>query len=341
MNAGVHMGVAGRVVDVQVLEGKTPRARRIMRGNDSRAKVRAMRRGEVRLVLRTGSFKNLILNQGLDKIGTTSILTLFQCCAAGTGNTATAVTQTGLVAEVARTSTILSGAGNTGTTTPNALTRVYRRTFDFPALGTDRNISELGFSDSSSVGANLFSRVLVAVGGTPTAVTVTATQQLRVIYELTLSVNAVDGNFNVNFGGTWGSVTGVSRVQAWVFPTLNTNGTVSTGEEPFGMNSAWVSTSTAAHSAVGTNSDRFTGQTVSSASSGVTAGYTAGTYYRERTTTFALNNANHSIGCIGIQGVGGGSTGQNSGWVALFSAPKVKTNTQTLSVTTRISWARM
>lgn len=99
-----------------------------------------------------------------------------------------AVNQTGLGAEVKRTNTYLTGSPNCGTTnTVGTGTRVLKRTFDFTAEVSPQNYEELGWSYSGSAASNLFSRVLIT-GGT---VTVLASQQLRVIYELTIVVSPI------------------------------------------------------------------------------------------------------------------------------------------------------
>lgn len=99
-----------------------------------------------------------------------------------------AVNQTSLETEARRSTGYLTGAGNCGTSiVGNVLTM--KRTYEFDAV-TDpggENITELGFSwdaDDDPDGDNLFSRVLIAGG----AVAVAQTFQLRVIYELAVTV---------------------------------------------------------------------------------------------------------------------------------------------------------
>jgi len=99
-----------------------------------------------------------------------------------------AVNQTSLTTEARRNTSYMTGAGNCGTSiVDNTLTM--KRTYEFAAV-TDpggENIAELGFSwdaDDDPDGDNLFSRVLIA-GGT---VNVAQTFQLRVIYELAVTV---------------------------------------------------------------------------------------------------------------------------------------------------------
>lgn len=116
-------------------------------------------------------------------------VTVSSSATVGSGEfTVYAVNQTSLTTEVRRSTSYLTGAGNCGTSiVSNTLTM--KRTYEFAAV-TDpggENIAELGFSwdeDDDPDGDNLFSRVLIAGG----AVTVAQTFQLRVIYELAVTV---------------------------------------------------------------------------------------------------------------------------------------------------------
>jgi hypothetical protein len=321
---GIGLGLCGRVVDVQVRE-----------------------RGLI--VWNSGPFKNLILTQGLDKIATTVIANVFTYCVVGTGNTPPAANQTGLVAEAARTGNYLSGAGNCGTTrvTPTKITMC--RTFDFPVGALNGNYSELGFSSSSSPGGNLFSRVLIQSGGTPVAVSVSSSQSLRVVYELEINLPGSASAFSINFGGAWGTVTGNMAVQDTIYnayddtplsAVISSGGTQAQlgnagGLEPSRPVACCISDSAAALQPVGTYTNR-TG-TASSAKSSVLATYTAGTFYRDRTATFVTTDGDIN----GIRSIILGDYSYNQHFVALLDAPKNKTNTQTLSITFRVSWAAL
>ncbi len=93
-----------------------------------------------------------------------------------------AVNQTGLDTEVKRSNSYLSGSGNCGTSFTSTDVAM-QRTYDFSAEGSNINYSELGWSNTTSSGANLFSRALVS-GGT---VSVLTGQSLRVVYTLTVT----------------------------------------------------------------------------------------------------------------------------------------------------------
>lgn len=94
------------------------------------------------------------------------------------------INQTGLDTEVKRSNTYLTGAGNCGSTLAGSV-NTHQRTFDFPIEDSDQTYNEVGFSDSSSAGANLNMRGIFA--GAP--VSVLAGQQLRVIYFVMVTVS--------------------------------------------------------------------------------------------------------------------------------------------------------
>ena len=128
--------------------------------------------------------KNMILNQGKDSVmgGAHTFASTFRYCAAGSGSTAVSATDTGLVTEIVRTGTLLTGSGNCGTTIASQ-TVTMRRTFDFPVETGSVNYRELGFSGTASSGANLWSRVLISGG----VVSLVSGQSLRVVYDLAVT----------------------------------------------------------------------------------------------------------------------------------------------------------
>lgn len=120
--------------------------------------------------------------------------------------------QQAMASEVKRTATYLTGTGNCGSTISGDDTTI-RRTFDFSTEASPQNYTELGWSWASTVselsGNTLFSRTLISGG----SVTVLAGQQLRVIYDLTLTCS----NTGLN--------TGAITINGWpVSPATDTNG---------------------------------------------------------------------------------------------------------------------
>lgn len=93
------------------------------------------------------------------------------------------IDQTGLFTEIQRSNGYLAGAGNCGTSYV-ANTVKMKRTYEFDTQVSSVNYAELGFSWSHDSGQNCFSRVLIEGG----AVTVQTDFQLRVIYELSVTI---------------------------------------------------------------------------------------------------------------------------------------------------------
>lgn len=144
-------------------------------------------------VTETGKFKNLILDNFLSRFANNDqMISAAILCRVGTGTTPPANTDTSLVSQIgtiART----DGAETVGVIdAPN--NRVVAKSFhQFIAnIGAiTGNISEIGFDFIS--GSGLCSRSLTKDSfGTPTPITVTATDQLVVEYELQVYVPLVD-----------------------------------------------------------------------------------------------------------------------------------------------------
>ena len=167
--------------------------------------------------------KNMILNQGKNMVmgGSRTIQASFTHCAVGTGTTPVAATDTGLTSEAAaaRTNTYLTGTGNCG---PSWVGQVgtMRRTFDFAIETVNQSYTELGWSYTSTKAANLFSKTLIS-GGT---VTVLAGQQLRVVYDVSITC-APTGvqTANLTVGG-WGTPAGTWALQSNMFMGVTTTG---------------------------------------------------------------------------------------------------------------------
>jgi hypothetical protein len=153
-----------------------------------------------------------------------------------------AINQTGLGGEVHRTGTYLTGSGNCGTTY-SAGVYTHQRTYDFPIETSDQTYYEVGFSNSSTSGANLNMRGILSSA----PVNVVIGQQVRLIYYVLVTVTPISPRarsvsisgwpalpYNVAFAsGTPGVVTLVG----YGFP-LNTQvffeGTVNPGGVTFG-----------------------------------------------------------------------------------------------------------
>lgn len=145
-------------------------------------------------------FDNLILNNGLNRIGTGAIGSY---CQVGSGSTAPLVTDTSLQSLVASAGAISQSDGNGST----PYYGWHRRTYRFNAGVATGNLSEVGIGWTTG-SSTLFSRALIRDGGgSPTTITVLADEVLDVIYELRLYPPETDSTFNLVINGTTYTVT--------------------------------------------------------------------------------------------------------------------------------------
>jgi hypothetical protein len=140
-------------------------------------------------------FNNLILDAGLNRIGTGSMGTHAQV---GTGSTAPVNADTALQTRIANSSSVLS------TTTAIQASAPYYgsliRTFRFNTGVAAGNLSEVGIGWATS--GSLFSRALIKDGnGDPTTITILSDETLDVIYELRFYPPATDSTFDLTLAG--------------------------------------------------------------------------------------------------------------------------------------------
>jgi len=168
-------------------------------------------------VKQEGEMHNLVLDQGLDYVASFGLsIPVFAYCAVGTGSTAPAVTDTGLVAEISRVNTTYQG--DSRNMVSNGVYDVTRY-FEFTYGAANGNLTEFGMSPNSAAGTNLFSRALfVDGGGTPTPITKTSAEKLRIAYTLTVTLTPTvmtAGSFTItNIGAINGNYTLISGVPA-------------------------------------------------------------------------------------------------------------------------------
>jgi len=281
----------------------------------------------------TGWFKNLILNQGLDAIGTQGAPLNY--CHIGTGTTTPAVTQTAL------TSFTAAVANSSNATVTNAGAPTYASAhvipYTFAQGAVVGNMTEVGVGWSNA-GATLFSRALITdANGNPTTLTVTAIDSLTVYYKITFTPStAVSTGSIVLNGTTYNYQASLANAASFAYPTnlLLWSGVmigVATGSN-YHMMAAPGTTTT-----LGPVTDVPTG-TVNNwlYTTPTTATYILGSYYRDATHTGTINDFNLAggIGALMPQQY------NNSPYQYVFTPPIPKDNTKTLSLTFRTSWAR-
>ena len=154
-------------------------------GIHGRFKLLAMRPdGAVRA--ETPWFSNMILDAGLNRLGTTVSAAGF--CVVGTGTSEPALAQTQLETFVASTSTLQANSANTIATSPFGARKV--NTYRFALGAVVGNMTEVGVGWTATT---LFSRELIRDSeGVPTSFTVLVDEQLDVVYEVTVYPPLVD-----------------------------------------------------------------------------------------------------------------------------------------------------
>jgi len=166
-------------------------------------------------VKQSWSFKNLVVNQGLNSmsLGSGSIYTLTNWAAVGGGSTPPSGTDNGLQIEFSGRTDSDGGiqdvmCGFSGSIQSGSY-GAFRRTRLFTEAQGNGTIAEIGFF-ANSIGNSIFSRALILdVSGSPTTITKTSDDQLRVTYEIRsyAPFSDVTGSF------TWGSTTYNYRIR--------------------------------------------------------------------------------------------------------------------------------
>ena len=247
------------------------------------------------------------------------------------------VNQTGLTSESKRTNTYLTGAGNCGTTFSGGILTL-RRTFDFTAEAAPVNYAELGWANSATPGANLFSRTLIA-GGT---VSVGVDQLLRVIYDLavTFSPNTLTGGATTITG--WPVAPASTQDGDYIFTNVNTSNTFGR----VGTSGATVTSGNEIEPAVTTTilgygsastapsyGSAYSPTSIASANS-TKGSFTPGTWSITRSVTFAQGTGNST----GIRNM---YLNDGAAFVFVWDEAQTKANTHTLTLTQPQSWGRV
>jgi len=171
---------------------------------------------------------NLILTQTYDVLmfgtGGTGWMDLARYAVVGTGSTPPDPSQTGLVSEVARTITDQTGDMSGTKTITRLANGVYSvtvaREFTEAQVG-NRNLTEWGFSPSSTAGGNLMCRELFRDGnGNPIVITPYSDQRLRLIYAFSLSFNPLQAPASITIDGL-GTFTGTAYVRGGRDPSAS------------------------------------------------------------------------------------------------------------------------
>jgi hypothetical protein len=274
-----------------------------------------------RALQETPWFSNLILNSGLNRIGTDRAI--FGAMV-GTGTSTPVVSQTALDAQATFTSTTGPGFGTntSNNSSPYQNTRLFVYRTSLGAL--NGNYSEVGVGWQSG---SCFARELIRDGSNnPTTISVSSSEQLDVYYQLAIYPPLTDTNYAITITGVGSrNVTGraseVNDVSSWQ-PNLNS------------VCEAQPTASTVYTGAIGSITGSPSGtQGVNTSQSN--ASYSNNSYTRESTFNWGVNSGNFAIRSLKLR------------WQGLILAFQyeldstfTKTNLQTLSFNASVSWAR-
>lgn len=263
-------------------------------------------------------FENLILDQGLNRMGVGNIVSRIHV---GSGSNPPQVTDTGLQSPLAETN-LISGSATSGAVSPEY--GWYRVTYRFNMGVAAGNISEVAACWATG-NASAFSRALIKDGnGNPITLTVLPSDILDVTYELRCYAPPGDINFQATIDGV------VTDCVA----------------RPTGINSAYYWAPTFAQKVMVGNCAAYSGdlgtvnqqpQGTGGVGSSSTLAYVNNSFRTEFTLDWSLVQANFAGGIKSIY------VASNCGsWQCSFTPPIAKPadGTKSLRLNGYISWAR-
>lgn len=268
----------------------------------------------------TGWFKNVILNQGLNRFGSAAYA---NNCQVGSGSATPAPTQTGLANFVAGTAN--TGGGDVeGRRSEPPYFGWTRRQFRFAAGTATGALTELGVGWTAT-GNNLFSRALILdANDNPTTIVVLSDEVLDVLYELRMYPRVEDRVFTTEIEGIERSciirAANVTSSSRWC-PSFTSG--VSQVPWPYVYNGPIgpITGSPSGNSSNGGNG---------------TYPYVDGSLERVFEGTWGLNDANLVGGLSALTWIG-----INAGaWQMSFNPPLAKDNTKTLMLRYKVVWTR-
>lgn len=272
-------------------------------------------------------FDNLITNEGLNKVTTTAV---GSHCFVGSGNNPPNVNDASLQSLVATTSTIQS----TSQTSQLSVSPYYWSsivTYRFAQGAAAGNLSEIGIGQSGQ--SWIFSRALIKdTSGTPTTVTVMASEYLDVSYELRTYIPMSDVNVTRTMAGTNYDVlmraAGGSSSNYWL-PYY-----IIAGNSMNYMAIQCYSGNIGA-TVLATPSSSITGNLRSA----TTAAYVNNSLKRRMSVTLGLNDDNTAGGIRSIMLYTNGTTGLGA-YQFQFTPNLPKNSSNIVTFTFDISWAR-
>lgn len=256
--------------------------------------------------------------------------------------------QTQLTTQVKRTNTYLTGSPYCQSSLAGNVLSM-RRTFDFTAEVGTVNYTEIALGWANAPSTAIFSRILM---GAP--ITVLGSQQLRVTYQLNVTVTPPAPFAKTAIVNGWPvppavGTTGVEAVQFIGLNSVQTSGATNSFDTGFGAAEPsaganigiFIATDAAAPASFGSAVGRSGAVNIGAGA----AAYIAGSYYVDKSTTFAVGTGNGTA----WRSMGYGFYLPSSGWnpssqttmVFVFDEAQTKLNTHTLTLTWRFSWSRV
>lgn len=267
-------------------------------------------------------FPNLITDLGLNKMGTSSgdNTTWYRV---GTGSTTPSVLDTQLVAQVASTNAT-QGSNVWAATTTAPYYEYVRQVKRFSPPGTNYNITELGIGWAAT-GTTLFSRALIKdSSGNPTTLTWLSTEFLDVSYELRAERYTTDTSATITINGV---STALTIRRAYITQVGNTGTDNWFSNSAMTGGSVYLNTGAIAAVTTGPSGTRID-------ASSTVAAYSNNSLYREVTSTWSLNSGSGTFQSAELLLPTGW-------WQVKFDPAIVKTSNDIVSMTYRLSWARV
>lgn len=292
----------------------------------------------------TDWFDNLILDSGLDLIGTSS--TYLDACQIGTSGAAEDAAQTALLAPTAGTATRVSAFSSAANTPPYKGSSAI--TYRFPVGVAAGELFEVGVGPSATEGSTLFSRSLIRnLVGEATGVLVFDDEILDVQYQLTVLPPAGDLSGGFNLAGIDYSYTlRAARITAnanWA--PYRASQVAVAGQAVRGIFTATTGAHAIAYNGAIRGEDSFPTSTASANCSSVTnTAYVPGSHkaaallrWLDTAANFAEGFRSAEFGFAPVTGDGGNSIG----WYQVeFTPPIPKSANETLLLSVEVSWGR-
>lgn len=277
-----------------------------------------------KVIVKSKKKKNLILNQGLDFLALRSFVENVSSCAVSSSTIGPLFTDTGLISEFDRVSTLDTSLQTSASTSLSGNIYSFTRIFKFDTSVNPSFYGTIGWSYTNTPGNNLFSKSLILTpSGGAGPVFVASGQYLRVHYTINITINpssSLNGNSNIaSLPGIDGGTYGLQLVGLKSINSQNVVGFWDAGNDCNELESqieAFLSTSSAALSSFGSSTNRSGSTNYIARSSNFYQG--AGSGVVNKQVSFGKNNAiNATLRSMGTGVIGSSTT--NSGFAYVFT----------------------